>query len=316
MKKFIVIGGMHRSGTTLAETIVGSHPDISIPPRYFHFFQYYEKGKDLRSVYDGLEKDEIWSRFNAALDRNAYREALTALLDQAEASLCEDCRRRKTSNPLRVLDCKVPACREAMAHAPAIPDYLCPACSQHFETVKTALEAIKVPFTIDKRLVRGLDYYTRTTFEIQTGSLGAQSAVAGGGRYDGLVKALGGPDTPATGFAIGFDRLAEITELNSNDFIKTPDIYLAALGEKSQSLAFEWKSTLCLEGIKTEMDFGNKSLKSQMKRADRLGATHVLIVGDNEIKQGTVILRDMTTKEQISIPINHVVEHIKTKLTI
>jgi len=248
--------------------------------------------------------------------RPRFKAVLSDFLTSSTGSLCSDCIRRKDRNPLRVLDCKVPACREAMAHAPSIPDYLCPACSQHFETVKTALDAIKVPFTIDKRLVRGLDYYTRTTFEIQTGSLGAQSAVAGGGRYDGLVKALGGPHTPATGFAIGFDRLSEITGLNRNDFIKTPDIYLAALGEKSLSLAFEWKSALCLEGIKTEMDFGNKSLKSQMKRADRLGATHVLIVGDNEIKQGSVILRNMTTKEQISIPIERVVENIKTKLTI
>jgi histidyl-tRNA synthetase len=246
--------------------------------------------------------------------RPKFKAVLSDFLTSSTGTLCSDCVRRKDRNPLRVLDCKVPACREAMAHAPSILDYLCPVCSQHFETVKTALDAMNVPFTIDKRLVRGLDYYTRTTFEIQTGSLGAQSAVAGGGRYDGLVNALGGPDTPATGFAIGFDRLAEITGLNRNDFIKTPDIYLAALGEKSLSLAFEWKSALCLEGIKTEMDFGDKSLKSQMKRADRLGATHVLIVGDNEIKQGSVILRNMTTKEQVSIPIEYVVENIKAKL--
>jgi histidyl-tRNA synthetase len=246
--------------------------------------------------------------------RPTFKAVLTDFLTFSSGDLCSDCVRRKDRNPLRVLDCKVPACREAMAHAPSIPDYLCPACSQHFETVKSTLTAMNVPFTIDKRLVRGLDYYTRTTFEIQTGSLGAQSAVAGGGRYDGLVKALGGPDTPATGFAVGFDRLVEITGLNRHDFIKTPDIYLAALGEKSLSLAFEWKSALCLEGIKTEMDFGDKSLKSQMKRADRLGATHVLIVGDNEIKQGSVILRNMTTKEQVTIPIEHVVENIKAKL--
>jgi histidyl-tRNA synthetase len=243
--------------------------------------------------------------------RPKFKTVLSDFLISSTGDLCSDCVRRKDRNPLRVLDCKVPTCREAMAHAPSILDYLCPVCSQHFENVKTALNAMNVPFTIDKRLVRGLDYYTRTTFEIQTGSLGAQSAVAGGGRYDGLIKALGGPDTPATGFAIGFDRLAEITGLNRNDFIRTPDIYLAALGEKSLSLAFEWKSALCIEGVKTEMDFGDKSLKSQMKQADRLGATHVLIVGDNEINQGSVILRNMTTKEQTSIPIEHVVETIK-----
>jgi histidyl-tRNA synthetase len=208
----------------------------------------------------------------------------------------------------------VPACREALTDAPAILDFLCPACSQHFETVKTALKKLKIEFVVDKRLVRGLDYYTRTTFEIQTGSLGAQSAVAGGGRYDGLIKALGGPDIPATGFAVGFDRLAEITGLNNTDFIQAPDIFLAALGEESQSLAFEWKCALGLKGIKVEMDFGARSLKSQMKQANRLGAKYTLIVGDNEIKAGTAILRDMATKAQVPVPIESIVEKIKSKL--
>jgi histidyl-tRNA synthetase len=246
--------------------------------------------------------------------RPKFKATLTDFLTSSTENLCSDCVRRINRNPLRVLDCKVPACRKAMADAPSILDYLCPACSQDFETVKTALEGLKIPFTVDKQLVRGLDYYTRTTFEIQTGSLGAQSAVAGGGRYDGLVKALGGPDIPGTGFAIGFDRLAEITGLNNADYIKTPDIFLAALGEKSQSLAFKWKCALGLEGVSAEMDFGDRSLKSQMKYADRLGAKHVLIIGDSEIKEGAVILRDMTTKAQVSIPIEEVVNTLKTKI--
>jgi histidyl-tRNA synthetase len=210
----------------------------------------------------------------------------------------------------------VPSCRGAMTEAPSILDYLCPACDQHFETVKTALSALNVPFVIDKGLVRGLDYYTRTTFEIQTSALGAQNAIAGGGRYDGLIKALGGPDIPATGFAIGLDRLTEIADANNTDLIKTPDIFIAALGEKSRSLAFEWNCALCLEGINAEMEFNDKSLKSQMKRAHRLGAKHVLIVGDNEIKEGKVVFRDMATKEQESIPIKDVVENIKLKLSV
>ena len=207
-------------------------------------------------------------------------------------------------------------CRGAMTEAPSILDYLCPACDQHFETVKTALSTLNVPFVIDKGLVRGLDYYTRTTFEIQTSALGAQNAIAGGGRYDGLIKALGGPDIPATGFAIGLDRLTEIAGANNTDLIKTPDIFIAALGEKSRSLAFEWNCALCLEGINAEMEFNDKSLKSQMKRAHRLGAKHVLIVGDNEIKEGKVVFRDMATKEQESIPIKDVVENIKLKLSV
>lgn len=184
-----------------------------------------------------------------------------------------------------------------------------------FKTVKQQLEALNIPFTVDKQLVRGLDYYVRTTFEIQTGSLGAQSAVAGGGRYDGLIKSLGGPDLPGTGFAIGFDRLVEIVGIKDTDYIKAPDIFLAALGEKSQTLAFEWKCALSLEGINAEMDFGNRSLKSQMKRADRLYAPHVLIVGEKELEEGSAILRNMKTKEQTSIPLEKLVENIKKQMT-
>ncbi len=246
--------------------------------------------------------------------RPMFKTALADFLTSTNENLCSDCVRRKDRNPLRVLDCKVPACRAAMTDAPSLMDHLCPACDQHFEIVKTALAALNVPFVVDKRLVRGLDYYTRTTFEIQTRALGAQNAIAGGGRYDGLIKALGGPDIPATGFAIGFDRLAEIVGANSIDLAKTPDIFIAALGEESRSLAFKWNCALCLEGVKSEMEFGDKSLKSQMKRADRLGAKHVLILGDNEIKEGKVILRDMKTKDQISIPIERVVEDIKEKI--
>ena len=247
--------------------------------------------------------------------RPMFKTALSDFLTSLTENLCSDCIRRKDRNPLRVLDCKVPSCRAAMMNAPSILDYLCPVCDQHFETVKTALSALNVPFVVDKGLVRGLDYYTRTTFEIQTGALGAQNAIAGGGRYDGLINALGGPDIPATGFAIGLDRLTEIAGSTSTDLVKTPDIFIAALGEKSRSLAFEWNCALCLEGVKAEMEFGDKSLKSQMKRAGRLGAKHVLIVGDNEIKEGKVVLRNMETKDQVSISIEDVVENIKAKIS-
>jgi len=147
--------------------------------------------------------------------RPRFTELLTAFLADRSERLCTDCQRRSGKNPLRVLDCKVPSCRETLTEAPSIIDTLCPDCQVNFETVCEALDRMKVPYQIDKRLVRGLDYYTRTTFEIQTGKLGAQNAVAGGGRYDGLVKALGGPDLPATGFAVGFDRLAEIVSMQN-----------------------------------------------------------------------------------------------------
>jgi len=247
--------------------------------------------------------------------RPDFKAALSDFLMSVVNDLCSDCVRRKDRNPLRVLDCKVPSCREALEDAPSILDYLCATCIQHFETVKNALATLDVSFVVDKRLVRGLDYYTRTTFEMQTHALGAQNAVAGGGRYDGLVKSLGGPDTPATGFAIGLDRLTEIAGLDSSDIFKTPDIFIAALGPKSRVLAFEWHCALCLKGIKTEMEFEGKGLKSQMKQADRMGAEHVLIVGDNEIKEGKVILRNMKTKDQVSIPIENVVENIRAKIS-
>jgi histidyl-tRNA synthetase len=246
--------------------------------------------------------------------RPGFKSALQAYITGKEADLCSDCRRRKDKNPLRVLDCKVPACREAMAEAPSILDHLCDACHVHFETVKAALENLDTPYTIDKRLVRGLDYYTRTTFEMQTGSLGAQSAVAGGGRYDGLVKALGGPEIPATGFAIGFDRLAEVVALAGESHAAVPDLYVAALGKPALPVAFEWISRLSAAGIPAEMDFAGRSLKSQMKRADRLGAAYVLIVGDAELEKEIAILRNMTTKAQEEIPFEGLLETLSARL--
>jgi histidyl-tRNA synthetase len=162
---------------------------------------------------------------------------------------------------------------------------------------------------IDKHLVRGLDYYTRTAFEIQTDALGAQSAVAGGGRYDGLVKALGGPDQPAIGFAIGFDRLAEIVALAGRNFVKSPMVFIAALGERARAKAFDLRLELVLAGITCEMEHGDKSLKSQMKQADRINAAKVVIMGEAELDQQAVQLRDMQTKEQKAVPLSDVVKY-------
>jgi histidyl-tRNA synthetase len=242
--------------------------------------------------------------------RPNYRLALTEFLLKLDDRLCADCRRRRERNPLRVLDCKVPSCREALTDAPSILDHLCNDCRQDFETVQTALDRLGIVFLTDKRLVRGLDYYTRTTFEIQTGALGAQSAVAGGGRYDGLVKMLDGPDTPATGFAIGLDRLAEIVGQKKAAAATPPILFAAALGDEGQQQAFQWVSRWCEQGLRTEMDLGGRSLKSQMKRADKLGAAYVMIIGDNELSEGVVILRNMKTKEQVRIAVEEVVEKV------
>jgi histidyl-tRNA synthetase len=246
--------------------------------------------------------------------RPEFKAALAEYLASVSDQLCANCVRRKDRNPLRVLDCKVPDCRAAMTDAPSIIDYLDPECKADFDEVQSMLQKLKIPFVVDKNLVRGLDYYARTTFEIQTEALGAQNAVAGGGRYDGLVSELGGPDIPATGFAIGFDRLTELTGLKAAQFYRKPDIFVAALGKKSRLQAFEWVCALGNEGINAELDFGSKSLKSQMKRADRLAAGYVLLVGDDELKKGEAILRNMETKEQVSVPLDGLVEAIKKQI--
>jgi len=197
-----------------------------------------------------------------------------------------------------------------MTDAPSIIDCLCAVCDTEFKILKTTLDRLDVNYEVDKRLVRGLDYYTRATFEIQTGSLGAQSAVAGGGRYDGLVKLLGGPDTPATGFAIGFDRLAEIVQMQAADLQRKPDVYIAAMGAQSQAQAFDWVCELGQQGYYIEMDHQGRSLKSQMKRANRLEAPYVIMLGENELSSGTAMLRDMTSKEQTEIPLDQLVQAV------
>ena len=242
--------------------------------------------------------------------RPIFRNALSAFLDGLAPRLCEDCQRRRDRNPLRVLDCKATGCREALAGAPAIGDHLCADCRSDFDLVQRCLGDLGVDFVVDSRLVRGLDYYVRTTFEIQTGALGAQSAVAGGGRYDGLVQALGGPAMPATGFAIGFDRLAEIVGKNRAHWALAPELYLAAMGDAARSLAFQWHCALGLAGMRVDMDMDSHSLKAMLKRADRLQARHVVIIGDNEMAAGKALVRDMRTKNQETIPIEGIIDRL------
>ena len=271
----------------------------------------------LHTLFDRLDVQDVKAHINSLgcpACRPAYRSALSDFLADKDEFLCSDCRRRRVRNPLRVLDCKVPACRETVAKAPAILDFLCDECRVDFETVQSFLDKLGVPYQVDKRLVRGLDYYARTTFEMQTGALGAQSAVAGGGRYDGLVKQLGGPDQPATGFAIGLDRLAEIVGNRKRIEPNTPLLFVAALGEKCQNEAFLWVCRFNLKGLRADMDFNDRSLKSQMKLADKREADHVLIFGDDERRSKKVILRDMKTKQQVSLPMKGIVEKVIEKI--
>lgn len=246
--------------------------------------------------------------------RPAFKAALSAYLTGKTGDLCTDCVRRLDKNPLRVLDCKVPSCQAAIGDAPSMADYLCDDCARHFQTVQTALTSQNIPYETNPRLVRGLDYYTRTAFEIQTDALGAQNAIAGGGRYDMLVEMLGGPAQPAVGFAIGLDRLAALMMQDQPVASKVPDIFIAALGDETKDKTFDWSCALAARGVRTEIDFSDKSLKALMKRADRTGAAHVMIVGTREMEEGAVVLRNMRTKEQTAVPVDGLVDHVQNYL--
>ena len=228
--------------------------------------------------------------------RPAYRTTLIAFLEQRVDELCEDCRRRLTSNPLRALDCKVPDCIEATAGAPSMLDNLCSACGDHFSTVRRYLDLTGTPYSINPRMVRGLDYYTRTTFEMVTGLLGSQSAVAAGGRYDGLISQLGGPSIPGIGFAVGVERVALL--LGEKDFCRQPELFIATLGSGESAFAFSLMHKLLQKGLWVEMDYEGKSLKSQMRRADKLGARYSVVIGESEVASGRGVFKRMADGEQ------------------
>jgi histidyl-tRNA synthetase len=215
--------------------------------------------------------------------------------------LCEDCQRRLHTNPLRVLDCKVESCRALMIGAPELGNFLCPACDTHMAKVRELLERFGLPYTINPRMVRGLDYYTRTAFEVTTTSLGAQNAIAGGGRYDGLVAELGGPNIAGIGFAIGVERLLALLPQDAESFRKRPDLFLVALGAEALDAAFTLGNRLRMQGLAVELDYTGKSLKSQMKRADKFGCRYALILGEKEMSEKKAELRDMAQGTQSTV---------------
>lgn len=237
--------------------------------------------------------------------RPAYREALLGFLDSRRGKLCEDCRRRLDTNPLRVLDCKVESCQEAVLGAPAMAEHLCLECQEHFSTVKQLIGSAGVDYELDKRLVRGLDYYTRTTFEAIAGDLGAQNAVAGGGRYDGLIEMLGGPAQGAIGFAFGLERLTLLVP--DDEETPGPALYIAAMGEEARAWAFSAAAELRCQGIWVELTPEDKSLKAQMRRANKMNAAKVLIVGPEELKAGKAQIKDMADGEQSEFALEQVV---------
>ena len=241
--------------------------------------------------------------------RPVFSQAIVNHLKGSEKALCPDCQRRIKTNPLRVFDCKVETCDSVIAKAPQILDYLCPDCKEHFAQVKSYLTTLNVTYGINPKMVRGLDYYTRTAFEVKSGLLGAQNALAGGGRYDGLVNSLGGPEVSGIGFAVGVERLLACLPNNKKNISPT-DLFIAALGERAQKMAFGLTNELRRAGISTEMDYSDKSLKSQMKRADKLNSSFTLIVGDKEIDEKRVELRNMNTKNQQVLPMNNLQDAI------
>ena len=262
----------------------------------------------------GLEKLELQvNSLGCRGCRPRYREELKKFFGGKSSQLCEDCQRRLQTNPLRIFDCKVETCKEAVADGPQVVQFICPECQSHFEKVKEYLGVAGLTYVLNPRMVRGLDYYTRTAFEVVSYDLGSQNAVAGGGRYDNLFQEIGGIDVPGIGFAVGMERLISLLP-EGKGFVKTPHLFIAALGKETQEQAYRLLTQLHLAGIRAELDYEGKSLKSQMRRAGKLKTRYALILGDDELKRGQAALRDMEGKSQEDIPLNSLLTVLKEKI--
>lgn len=266
-------------------------------------------------IFHRLGLKDLDLHLNSIGDKNcrpAYRQKLIEFFEGKKDQLCDDCRERLYKNPLRILDCKEEGCKKASIGAPEITDYLCDDCHKKFEAVKHYLDGLGISYTVDPRLVRGLDYYTNTAFEIQYPPLGAQSAVCGGGRYDGLVEEIGGPSTPGIGFAIGLERL--LLALEMQNLIPAPKaqkrVYIAALGEDAVAEGFKIQEVLRGLGVLTDMDLQGRSLKGQMKQAGKLDSQFTVIIGSNELEKGAAAVKNMADGTQKDIPFAEVAGYI------
>ena len=237
-----------------------------------------------------------------ANDRARFNEALRKALEPVASKMCVDCQRRAVTNPLRVFDCKVPEDQPIIERLPRISEFLDEGCRTHFEEVKQILTAVGVAFTVNDRLVRGLDYYTRTAFEFTHGALGAQNAILGGGRYDGLSESLGGPNAPGIGFAIGEDRLVMSLKETAEAVTRKPDVYIAPLGPGMNREAARLARELRRHDVVVELGDEGFRLKKSFEAATRAGATYILIAGENEIKADAFALKNLATGEQVSVP--------------
>src|SRR5438105_3968884 len=245
-------------------------------------------------------------------DRARFNEALRKALEPVVGKMCADCQRRAVTNPLRVFDCKVPEDQPIIEKLPRISQFLDEACRAHFDEVQEILKAVGVPFRLNDRLVRGLDYYTRTAFEFTHGALGAQNAILGGGRYDGLSEALGGPAAPGIGFAIGEDRLVMSLTESAEAVVRKPDVYIAPLGPGMNKEAARLARELRRHDLVVELGDESFRLKKSLETAAKIGARFALIVGENEVKSGAFALKNLQSGEQVSVPRAELVQKIKS----
>jgi len=242
--------------------------------------------------------------------REGYRTVLKEFLKDKYENLCDTCKTRYERNPMRILDCKSEVCQSLVVGAPKMLDYICEECKIAFDALKQDLDAMGIDYEIDPGIVRGLDYYTKTAFEIISQNIGAQGTVCGGGRYDNLIEQVGGPATPGVGFGMGIERLLLVME---NSHIVIPkddeiDVFLAVMGDKAQNFGINLTRQLRKNGLKTQMDLKSRSLKNQFKYADRLKARYTVVIGDNELESQMVIIKDMTTSEQKQIAVSDIIK--------
>ena len=238
--------------------------------------------------------------------RPKFHKALKEYFEGRKSELCDTCLTRLDKNPMRILDCKSPVCSKIAENAPSILDYLCDECSGHFEAVKSYLDTVGIEFKVNPKIVRGLDYYTKTVFEFVSDAIGSQGTVCGGGRYDGLIEELGGQHLPSLGYAMGLERLLMVME---NQGIEIPEpepcaVYIAGLGENAQRKAFELISEVRKSGLSAETDVVGRGLRAQMKYADKIGARFSMVIGDNELAENKANVKNMTTGEQTELPLD------------
>ncbi|WP_022849986.1 histidine--tRNA ligase [Limisalsivibrio acetivorans] len=246
--------------------------------------------------------------------RPGYQEKLLNYLREHSSELCEDCVRRLDRNPMRILDCKNEKCKGVTSEAPVMLDHLCGDCVEHFDNVKEYLDDFGVEYSVNKMMVRGLDYYVRTAFEMVTTSLGSQNAVGAGGRYDGLVKLLGGPEIPGIGFALGIDRFVSLLMLKEEVEEQKADVFVIAFKDVSDRKAVQLLRWFREKGIKTLMDYDMRAMKKQMKKADQSGARFTLILGEDELEKGEVSVKDMHSGGQELVQIDKITDYISDKL--